>query len=326
MQLLSPEGLHCYESISRSDVPRGAQILQAKMDLKIKLTTAGEYIKRKARLVCLGNLERPDPTRDLFSPTVNNKTINLMFALAAQHGLKLRGLDIYGAFITADIDEPVYMQLPKGLRPDINGEPPIWRLLKTLYGLRRSPKAFYDQLSQFLEELGYTRSVNDRCLFHKHFSDGRKIMFCIHVDDFAVAATDNELLDQLCKELKTKYIVKESDTLEDFLGVHMQQAAGRLHLSQPGLIKKLVEEAGLGNDTRVAHIPMRTDWSDEEQDSAPLCTGSNYRTLLGMLMFLLRTRPDIAYAVNRLATRCAGATTRDLDAIHEVIRYLKHSH
>ena len=126
MQLLSPEGLHCYESISRSDVPRGAQILQAKMDLKIKLTTAGEYIKRKARLVCLGNLERPDPTRDLFSPTVNNKTINLMFALAAQHGLKLRGLDIYGAFITADIDEPVYMQLPKGLRPDINGEPPIW--------------------------------------------------------------------------------------------------------------------------------------------------------------------------------------------------------
>ena len=138
----------------------------------------------------------------------------------------------YGAFITADIDEPVYMQLPKGLRPDINGEPPIWRLLKTLYGLRRSPKAFYDQLSQFLEELGYTRSANDRCLFHKHFSDGRKIMFCIHVDDFAVAATDNELLDQLCTELKTKYIVKESDTLEDFLGVHMQQEAGRLASSR----------------------------------------------------------------------------------------------
>jgi len=69
---------------------------------------------------------------------------------------------------------------------------------------------------------------------------------------------------------------------------------------------------------------MRTDWSDEEQDKAPTCTpGDNYRTLLGMLIFLLRTRPDIAYAVNRLATRCASATQKDLAAIHDVIRYLK---
>jgi len=325
MHLLSPADLHCYDTVSRRDVPRGAQILQSKMDLKTKYTTAGEFLKRKARLVCLGNRETPDPTRDLFSPTVNNKTINLMFALAAQHGLKLRGLDIYGAFITADIDEPVYMQLPKGLEKDIDGEPPIWKLRKTLYGLRRSPKAFYDQLTEYLEGLGYIRSVNDRCLFHKHFADGRKIMFCIHVDDFAVAASNDSLIDQLCTELKGKYIVKESDTLEDFLGVHMEQAAGRLHLSQPGLIKKLIEEAKLGDDTRVALIPMRTDWNDDEQDAAPPCTGSNFRTLLGMLIFLLRTRPDIAYAVNRLATRCASATTRDIDAIHEVIRYLKHT-
>lgn len=88
-------------------------------------------IKRKARLVALNNTKAPDPNHDLFSPTVNNKTIkNLMFALTAQHGLQLRGLDIYGAFITADID----------------GEPPIWKLRKTLYGLRRSPKAFYDSI------------------------------------------------------------------------------------------------------------------------------------------------------------------------------------
>ena len=109
------------------------------MDLKTKRTG-----KRKARLVVLGNLEKVDVSRDLFSPTINNKTINLMFSLAAQHGFKMRGLDIYGAFITADIDEPVYMQLPKNLLPDVNGEPPIWKLRKTLYGLRRSPNAFYD--------------------------------------------------------------------------------------------------------------------------------------------------------------------------------------
>ena len=184
--------------------------MQSKMDLKTKYTTAGDFLKRKARLVALGNTEAPDPTRDLFSPTVNNKTINLMFALAAQHGLQLRGLDIYGAFITADIDEAVYMQLPKGLRPDVDGQPPIWKLRKTLYGLRRSPKAFYDSICEYLEARGYVRSAHDRCLFRKTFADGQQIMFCIHVDDFAVAATHSSLIDDLCNELRKKYIVKES--------------------------------------------------------------------------------------------------------------------
>ena len=78
---------------------------------------------RDARLVALGNLEAPDLDRELFSSTINNKTTNLMFVLAAQHGLKIRGLDVYGAFITAFIDSPVYFQLPKGLRPDIHYEP-----------------------------------------------------------------------------------------------------------------------------------------------------------------------------------------------------------
>jgi hypothetical protein len=148
-------------------------------------------------------------------------------------------------------------------------------------------------------------------------------MFCIHVDDFAVAASDDGLIDDLCTALKKKYIITESETLEDFLGVHMEEEDGCLHLSQPGLIKKLIEAAGLLQDERMARIPMRADWDDAEQDAAPLCESDNYRTLLGMLIFLLRTRPDIAYAVNRLATRCAGATTKDMDAICEVVRYLK---
>ena len=201
--------------------------------------------------------------------------------------------------------------------------PPIWKLKKTLYGLKRAPKAFYDQLTAYLEEIGYTRSANDRCLFHRRFEDGKQIMFCIHVDDFAVAASDNSLIDDLVTALKLKYIIKESESLEDFLGVHMEQVDGRLHLSQPGLIKKLITTAELQDSKRSVRIPMRTDWNEVEQDKAARCEGGIFRTLLGMLIFLLRTRPDIAFAVNTLATRCAGATLRDLDAIHEVILYLK---
>jgi hypothetical protein len=77
----------------------------------------------------------------------------------------LYGLDIFGAFITADIDEgdEVYVQLPKGLADDdVDGNAPLWRLRKTLYGLNRSPLAFYSQLTNFLRANGYTRSTPSR--------------------------------------------------------------------------------------------------------------------------------------------------------------------
>jgi hypothetical protein len=119
-------------------------------------------------LLVLGNTERKDIYHETYSPTVNQKTINLMLAIAAHHNMILYGLDIFGAFITADIDEgdEVYVQLPKGLADDDeDGNAPIWRLRKALYGLNRSPLAFYSQLTNFLRANGYTRSQHDNCLF-----------------------------------------------------------------------------------------------------------------------------------------------------------------
>ena len=111
------------------------------MDLKLKFDAMGNPTKYKGRLVVLGNQEWADSLREVFSPTVNSKTINLLLALAAQQGMTLYGLDIFGAFITAKIDEPVYVQLPQSLNlDDPHSSPRIWRLKRTLYGLNR-PKS-----------------------------------------------------------------------------------------------------------------------------------------------------------------------------------------
>ena len=235
--------LDCYQQIRKRDIPRYAQIIQTKCDLKTKYDSLGSFIKRKARLVVLGNTERKDIYHETYSPTVNQKTINLMLAIAAHHNMILYGLDIFGAFITADIDEgdEVYVQLPKGLADDDeDGNAPLWRLRKTLYGLNRSPLAFYSQLTNFLRANGYTRSQHDNCLFYKHNAeDNSRIFFCIHVDDFAIAATNQSLIKELCDLLKTKYILSESDNLETFLGVHIVQENGNLSFSQPGHIQKM---------------------------------------------------------------------------------------
>ncbi len=143
MAMLSDMNL--YEEVEFEDVPQGVQILPTKMDFKTRYDSLGAFIKDKARLVVLGNLEWAT-LQDYFSPTAHTKTLNLILALAVDHNFILFGLDIYGAFITADIDEPVYISLPKGL-PTKHGTGRICKLKKTLYGLKRSPRAFFDSLS-----------------------------------------------------------------------------------------------------------------------------------------------------------------------------------
>jgi hypothetical protein len=83
------------------------------MDFKTKFDSLGQWLKDKARLVVLGNLEYMTML-DYYSPTAHSQTLHLLLALAAQFQMSLKGFDILD-ILTADIDEPVYIQLPKGL-------------------------------------------------------------------------------------------------------------------------------------------------------------------------------------------------------------------
>jgi hypothetical protein len=320
--------LDLYEEIDPSDVPPGCQILPTKMDFKTKFDSRGVKIKDKCRLVVLGNLEY-ESLRDYFSPTAHTKTLNLLLAMAVEHNFIMYGLDIYGAFITAEIDEPVYVSLPKGL-PIKHGTKRIWKLKKTLYGLKRSPKAFYDSLSAHLLSKGYLRSDNDPCLFYRRTSAEEVIMFCIHVDDFAIGASHQHLITQLCDDLKERYVITESDTLETFLGIRIHSANSGMYLSQPGHLQKIFDLAQ--NDRKTKSTPMSADFSDLQQDDSPKLTTtagepnekslSYFQSLLGMIMFVVRTRPDIAFAVNRLAVRTSKATEKDLKALRRIASYL----
>jgi len=318
----------CYDTVDLSQVgidPRTGrryQIIPTKMDLKMKYDAMGNPTKYKGRLVVLGDQEWGDTLRDVFAPTVNSKTINILLAIAAQQGLHLYGLDIFGAFITADIDQPVYVQLPKGLNPDDPEDQPIWKLRRTLYGLKRAPKAFYDQLTAFLLSKGYSRSVNDPCLFFRLFPNGDRIYFCIHVDDFAIAASDPTLINDLCDSLREKYTITESDNLESFLGIHIVKEDDRLYLSQPGHIAKCAATAEVDSTSKPCYIPMAPTFNDSDQDQSPPADKKKYATLLGMLIYVLRTRPDVAYSVNRLATRSSAPTLKDYECLRQVANYL----
>ena len=144
----------------------------------------------------------------------------------------------------------------------------------------------------------------------------------IHVDIFAIAASHQELITELCDLLKEKYTITKTDYLDLFLGIHIVRDQECLYLSQPGHIAKCGREAGIKAATKPVYIPMSPSFNDADQDQSVAGDKGKFATLLGMLIFLLRTRPDIAYAVNRLATRASHCTQTDYECLCQVANYL----
>jgi len=104
--------------------------------------------------------------------------------------------------------------------------------------------------------------------------------------------------------------------------VSIVQDDKRLYLSQPGHIAKCAKEAGISPTSKPVHIPMHPTFNDTDQNNSPPADKGKYATLLGMLIYVLRIRPDVAYAVNRLATRATAPTLKDYDSLRQVAAYL----
>jgi hypothetical protein len=285
-----------------------------------KEQTPGAIETAKARLVALGNMVT-SVFRRVFAPTTHEKSLKLLFTLAMILGLGLSAVDIKGAFLYAEMpaDQPTYIRLPKHV---CDGHlPKYWKLNKTLYGLPESPRAFYEDASVFLLEKGYTRTLADPCMFYRR-DDRGFIMMVVHVDDFAIASSTQELSDELYSTMKQRYKIKVKPSMDSFLGMHL--SGGQIHLSQPVKIDELTQEHGLPPDGVYPSVPVPMDskFSDEYQNDAPLVDVLRFMHLLGQLIYLVKTRPDMTYAINRMATRSSAPTERDYKALLQILWYL----
>jgi hypothetical protein len=166
----------------------------------------------------------------------------------------------------------------------------------------------------------------DPCIFYRRPTEQEFIMIIVHVDDFLVAATTDELIMHVEATFRLQYQLTISDNAENYLGMHIvYNSDSSITVSNPVIIRELLEKTNLMEST-ASVTPMRSDFNDDYQDDSPMLSVAlklTFQEILGSLIFIVKTRPDIAYAVNRLATRTARATERDLTAINRVVRYLK---
>ena len=317
-ELSQMTSMQVYTAVQRSEVPRERTIYPSMFVLKRKRDTiTGEITKYKARLVFLGNhIRAEDVYTDCYAPTASSKALMMMQSISTIMGYVNVGYDVTGAFLYADVKEELYMNLPKGY----NFGNTVWLLKKTLYGLPQAPKAFYEHISAHLVKNGYQQCITEQCMFYKDEKD-EKIIMVLHVDDLAVAASSGHMIDRLSKVMRSLYDISVTENLTAYTGIHFERnESGDTVCTQPSYIKSMLETYDL-EDGNVCDTPMSV--SENENGDSSLIESRTYRSLLGALMHVEKTRPDVNFSLSRLASKAKTPTVYDYSRLKRVLRHIK---
>ncbi|KAG7543853.1 Reverse transcriptase RNA-dependent DNA polymerase [Arabidopsis thaliana x Arabidopsis arenosa] len=307
-------------------LPYGKKPIGCKWIFKVKLNSDGSLERFKARLVAKGYTQKEGVDYgDTFSPVAKMTTVKVLLSVSAAKNWNLHQLDISNAFLNGDLDEEIYMSLPQGYSPRKGGSLPdnaVLKLEKSLYGLKQASRQWYLKFSTTLMNLGFKKSQADHTLFTRKAGNVFTSLL-VYVDDIVIAGNDEEVIAQLKVDLAKAFKLRDLGPLKYFLGLEIARSVEGISICQRKYTLELLEETGLLG-CRPSSIPMEpsqklTQHNDEPEIENP----ETYRRLVGKLMYLTITRPDITFAVNKLCQFSSSPKRSHLNAAYKVVHYLK---
>ncbi|KAL2324867.1 hypothetical protein Fmac_023925 [Flemingia macrophylla] len=247
-------------------------------------------------------------------------TIRVILALASTNKWQLQQLDVSNAFLYGDLSEKVYMTIPQGLRG--HGSSQVCKLKKSLYGLKQASRKWYEKLSDLLISCGYKQSHADHSLFIKHNGDEFTALL-IYVDDIVLTGNSAAEMAQIKYVLHSNFRVKGLGALKYFLGLEINHSVDGIYVSQRKYCLELLTDSGMLG-CKPCSTPMDSSLRLRQDDLSDLLDDPlSYRRLVGRLIYLTTTRPDIVFATQQLSQFMAHPTKSHLCAVRRVLRYLK---
>ena len=307
----------------RSSLPEGANVLPSTWAFKRKRNPSGIVTRYKARFCVRGDKQvKGIDCFDTYAPVVAWSTVRLMFILSLLLGLKSRQVDYNNAFVQAELNEEVFVELPKdfyAIGDDGSEENVVLQLIKSLYGLKQSPLKWFQKLCSGLKARGFKQSAIDPCLFLKD-----DIVCVVYVDDCLFFSPEESVIDNMVNDLKTEFDLEPEDDVAAFLGIKIEpKENGTIELKQPHLIERILNVTQMNNCHATA-TPANEKPIGKDEEGEPRIEEWHYGSVIGMLMWLCsNTRPDISYAVHQCARFTHVAKRKHEEAVKRICRYLK---
>ena len=323
----SCEKNNTWSLVRRTELPVGSNVIPVKWVYKIKTDENGAVTEYKARITPKGFKQRHGVDYfEVFAHTGKYKSLRVLLSLAASYDLELNQLDVPSAFVRAELEEDVYMEMPRGFEQ----AGMVCKLQKSLYGLKQSPRNWYLLCSEFIRtQMQFQPCVSDPCLFRKRSRTGRMMLLFLFVDDMqgAYDAADADEWSEAKAKLKQRFDVKDLGDSVWMLGMRITRNRTKrtIKLDQELYTSKLLEKYGL-TQCKTARTPVAQNHGEQEDDrdgGGKPVELLKYQELVGSLLYAaISTRPDIAYAVNRLTRQMQAPLQRHWIAAQRVLRYL----
>ncbi|KAK4327560.1 hypothetical protein Pmani_001967 [Petrolisthes manimaculis] len=305
------------------ELPKGSKALKCRWVFKKKILSNGSVERYKARLVALGCSQKFGIDYDeTFCPVARFESVRTVLALASQRGMKLHHMDVTTAFLNGTLMEEVYMKQPDGF-VEQGKETLVCKLKKNIYGLKQSPRCWNYALDSSLRELGFVQTSGDPCIY---VSLEEFVIVAVYVDDIILACNCDDKVRKVKDSLASQFKLKDLGELQYFLGVKVVQdtVKGQIWIGQPLYIENILKKFGM-EDSKPVETPVDPNQNVcKATDECTLFDKEQYQSAVGSLLYLsVKTRPDIAYAVNSVTRYNTKPTSQHWKAVKRIMRYLK---
>ncbi|GJX72846.1 putative ribonuclease H-like domain-containing protein [Tanacetum coccineum] len=237
---------------------------------------------------------------EVFAPVARIEAIRLFLAFASYMGSLVYQMDVKSDFLYGTIEEEVYVHQPPGF-VDLAHPNKVYKVVKALYGLHQAPRAWYETLS-FLLENGFRKGTIDKTLFiKKNKSDIMLVQ--VYMDDIIFGSTKKSMCTKFEEVMHKRFQMSSMGELTFFLGLQVKQQPDGIFITTTPI---------------ESNKPLVKDEDGVEVDV------HEYRSMIGSLMYLTASRPDIMFAVCACARFQVTPKASHLHAVKRIFRYLKH--
>ncbi|KAH9662850.1 hypothetical protein KPL70_019489 [Citrus sinensis] len=326
------KSLHQNQTWELVKLPKGKRAIGNKWVYTKKQGSPNQTTPRyKARLVAKGFTQKEGiDYNEVFSPVVKHTSIRILLALVAEYELELAQLDIKTAFLHGDLEEKIYMIQPCGFRV-AEKENHVCMLIKSLYGLKQSPRQWYKRFDQFIQGQKFTRSEHDHCVCFRRLPDGAFIYLLLYVDDMLIASKNRDEIERLKKQLTSEFEMKDLGDAQRILGmeIHRDKKNGSVWLTQKSYLKKVLEMFNMDDKTKpvctplAPHFKLSSSSCPRSQEERDYMARVPYASVVGSLMYaMVCTRPDISQAMSMVSRYMHNLGKNQWLAVKWILRYL----
>eukprot|EP00253_Pinus_taeda_P018634 PITA_18634 len=281
------------------ELPKGKKVIGVKWVYKTKCNAEGKIERHKARLVVKWYKQQYGRDyEETFAPVARMETVRAVLSIAAQKKWKVYQMDVKSTFLNGVLNEEVYIEQPLGYERK-GQEHKVCRLKKVLYGLKQAPRAWYSRIYFYLLENEFDKCEGEPTVYIKE-KDGKILIVVLYVDDVIFTGNDDYLIKNFKSVMKDEFEMTDMGLLRYFLGIEVDQNENGIFISQARYVNEVLGRFNM-QQCKAAITPTVMGLKLSKEDSNKDFDPNLYKSIVGSLMYLTATRPDIMFAVSLIS-------------------------